>query len=440
MDATESEHAKTRAHETQVVGALIQAPRFVDDVSEIVTPEDFYTPSLAAMYEAICQMRDRDQPIDALSVADQLQREGVLSKVGGYSAVHEVVADAGVPGSAPWHAQRVRDAALLRAAGGAADRIRALVAEGSADEQETLTLVDGARAELDALANRDTGEVDNPAAVWAAISALDDPSGDDTPWANLTRAVAGWQPRKLYVVAARPGGGKSIFGVQAVHEMAKTGKTGILFSMEMGKTEIYHRILSREANVDMGLISHRALGAREKGRMNDAARGVAGLGGALIVDDRAKVSLAQMRARVRAAKRKGEVGLVVVDYLGLVRPSSRSTDRRVQVDEIAQGLKELAMDCQVPVVALSQLRRLDPGADGKTRKPVLGDLRESGGIENAADMVLLLHRDEADETQGREMTGYVAKNRSGPQGVLYWKWDGAFSRIMDLGEDDHHGL
>ena len=433
-DTMTDQHAKARAHEEQVVGSVILDPSVLDDVAEVVTVDDFRTPSLAILFGAVCRLAEASRPIDLLTVADEVQREGLLAQVGGLAVIQEVKGKIATSGSAVWHADRVREYAYLRAVEQAG---RELITEGvkpEATEASALSVVDTARARLDALVTRDRADVPNEQAVWDAIAALDEPTGLATPWVAVTRATSGWQSRKLYVFAARPGGGKSIMAVQAALDMARRGKTALLFSMEMDRTELYHRMLSATATVDASLIQARKLRDRDRDRLHEAAKGIAAVGDRLVVDDRAGLSLAQIRARVRAVKRRREVGLVVVDYLGLVRPADARQDRRVQVDQIAQGLKELAMDLEVPVLVTAQLRRIAPDMSGRVRPPVVSDLRESGGIEQAADFVFLLHR-EADESQEDGLSQYLrlimAKARSASLGMVELLWEGEFSRVSD---------
>ena len=422
-------HAKARAHEEQVIGSLIVSPSCMDEVSDIITGEDFHSPRLTMIWDAIGRLHDSGQPIDMVSVSDQLGRDGNLKLVGGFSGVHELTAGVITAANAAWHAQRVRDAAMLRQVGAAAAALHDLSLGQTANEDEALAVVDAARATLDKLTDRDDDEAVHADGVWASLEALNDPPGDPTPWPKLTRAIAGWKPGRVYVVAARPGGGKSIAGVMSAVGMARLGKQALLFSMEMPRTDVYHRMLVARAEVDMGKLQSRHLSGADHHRLHEAAQDIASL--PLIVDDRPSLSVAQIRARVRAAKRTGPVGIVVVDYLGLVQPPSGTpaSDRRVQVDAISRALKELAMDAQVPVVAMAQINR---GPEGRVDKmPLVSDLRESGGIEANADVVCLLHRDPNDDEGGSTLHWRNGKNRDGAIDQFEFAWQGHYSRFTD---------
>lgn len=220
----------------------------------------------------------------------------------------------------------------------------------------------------------------------------------------------------------------TVFGIGVLLDMARRGKTAVMVSLEMPKSELYLRMLST-AGVPGDRIMHRRLDKEDHARMAKAAAAISLL--PIVVDDRSALSLAQIRAKVKGVQRTRDVGVVVVDYLGLVKPPGDvpRNDRRVQVDAIAQGLKELARDLRVPVVALAQLNR---GIEGRAVKvPTLADLRESGGIEAAADVAILLHRDH--EESPEELQVSIPKNRHGPQGQFRLAFRGQFSRI-----DDHH--
>jgi replicative DNA helicase len=198
----------------------------------------------------------------------------------------------------------------------------------------------------------------------------------------------------------------------------------------MPKTELYLRMLSATGSVAGDRLTHRATRLDDDQRLAEAAAHIARL--PLVVDDRSAMSLAQIRAKVRSQQRKTHVGLVIVDYLGLVKPPPDAPrhDRRVQVDAIAQGLKNLARDLRVPILALAQLNR---GIEGRADKmPALSDLRESGGIEAAADVVLLMHR-ATNEIHGdvTDLTLFFAKNRHGPQALCHLNFEGPYSRATD---------
>lgn len=429
----ESEREEVLAHERTVVGAALADARILDDITDVVQADDFYDPRLALVFTVACELRDEGAPGDAVAVSDRLARHGDLDRVGGTSAVLDLAGTVAVPSSAAWYASRVRDASMRRAVWRAGTRMQELAASGTATTDETLAVVDGARAELDRLVTASaTGEDSHADAVWASINALDDPPGDPTPWRKITKAISGWKPGALYLMGARPATGKSIGGTMAAVDMARRGKTAVLFSLEMTRTEVLHRMFVAHAEVDMGRLQNRTLTARDRDALKDAARHIAGL--PLVIVDQPSVSVAQVRARVRAEQRRGTVGIVVVDYLGLLSPPAGAAkqDRRVQVDAISRGLKSLAMELRVPVLAMAQVNR---GPEARQDKmPTPADLRESGGQEQDADVVMLMHRDAPREDSGDMGTTlhvFAAKNRHGPQALMDFKFEGHYSRFTD---------
>lgn len=406
------------AHEREVLSAMLLSGAAIDEVAPVLTGRDFLEPIHERIYDAILSQVAESQPVDSISVGDRLPADRTY--------LAQLIALSAITASAGYHADKVRDAARLRRVREVGMRLEALSIAGTDDPLE---VVNTARAELDTLLEAAPDE-SHESAVYAAIDSLDQPIGVPTPWRVVSNNISGWSRGMLYVIGARPGVGKTVMGVGALLDIGRRGQHGVMFSMEMPKTELYLRMLSNVGGVDGERIMHRSTTRADDENLAKAAAHIARL--PLAVDDRSALTLAQIRARVRTEQRKHPVGLVVVDYLGLVKPpaSSNRTDRRVQVDEIAQGLKNLARDLQVPVVALAQLNR---GIEGRADKmPALSDLRESGGIEAAADVVMLMHRATAVELGDvTDLTLFIAKNRHGPQAMCHLTFEGAYSRAID---------
>lgn len=414
-----------------VLGAMLLAPRMIDDICEIIHGEDFRDQRDEIVFNAIVAMQASGTPVDAVTVTDHLRATGDLERIGGPARLHAAITATPSAANGPWYAQRIRDEAILRRVAEVGSRMAQMGQESTATGDEVLDLVNAARAELDALTIVDPVDVPNEQAVYDAIAALEEPPGMPTPWERLTDVVAGLKPGGFYVIAARPAVGKTIVGQAFALDCARRGKAALLVSLEMTRTEIYHRMLSAVGEVDMGRIQKRSLARTDHERLAKAAAHVAGLSRRLVVDDRSSLSVSQIRAKARAMKRRGELGVVVVDYLGLVRPvANRSGDRRVEVDGISRGLKELAKDLRVPVVALAQLNRGSEARMG--RRPIMSDLRESGQIEADADVVILLHRDTEDPADlGSTLHLIVAKNRHGPTRDIELAFQGRFSRATE---------
>ena len=406
-------------HERQVLGAMLTSNAAIDDVTPILTGRDFAHHHHEQIFDAILAHVGDGQPVDVVAIGDRIEK--------GRAYLHELVAGLITAASAGYHAERVRDAARVRKVREVGTRLEAI----AGTDTDPLEIVNTARAELDTLLEVDDADESHETAVYAALETLEQDPGMPTAWRVVTQVIGGWRPGMLYVIGARPGVGKTVLGIGALLDAGRRGQTGIMFSLEMPKSELYLRMLSSVGEVDGDKLTHRRLADADHGKLAEAAAHIARL--PLVVDDRSALSLAQMRAKIRTAQRKEPVGLVVVDYLGLVKPppDAPKGDRRVQVDAIAQGLKNLARDLKVPVVALAQLNRAIEGRHDKA--PSLSDLRESGGIEAAADIVVLMHRDtgidlESDPTDLRLS---FAKNRHGPQAAAHLIFQGQYSRALD---------
>lgn len=411
-------------HERQLIGAMLASSSAIDDATPILTAADFAEIRHELIFAAIAAQVADGEPVEPVTIGDRLGQD--IGRAGGRTYLAELAAGVVAISSAGWHAERIRDAARLRKVREVGARLEAL-----ADiEVDPLEVVNAARAELDALLDVEVSEGDISADVYAALDTLDEPIGVKTPWRDLSSLVGGWGKGMLYIVGARPGVGKTVLGIGTVLDMARRDSLAVMFSLEMPKRELLLRMCSAVGSVDGERILHRATQRADDEKMAVAAAHIARL--PLVIDDRSAMSLAQMRARVRSEQRRRAVGLVVVDYLGLVKPPADAprNDRRVQVDAIAQGLKNLARDLDVPVIALAQLNR---GIEGRADKaPTLADLRESGGIEAAADVVLLMHRAtsaERGDTSDLQLT--IAKNRHGPQSLVRLTFEGAYSRAVD---------
>lgn len=409
--------------EMSVLGSMLLSKTAVDECADIITGTDFYRAAHETIHDAIVSLRNVDEPADAITVADELDKTGDLARVGGSGYLHELIQSVVTPTNATWHAQIIRELSdKRRVSAHLMSGLQGLTEGGSA-----LDVTNAVRTGLDSVVVHDTHDVPHSQAVYDAIASLDRPPGMSTPWPTVTSVLAGWKPGCNYVVGARPGVGKSVFGVSAALDCARRGKTAIVFSLEMSRDELYLRMFSAIGSISMENIQHRRLTRSDEAKMAEAAKHVATL--PLVVDDRDSLSVAQMRARVKAEQRNGEVGLVVIDYLALARPPKGGKDRREQVDAISREIKVMAKALQVPVLALAQLNR---GSEQRMDKqPMLSDLREAGGQEQDADVVLLLHRDLNDVEKQSDLHVAVAKNRHGPTRGVELLFLGHHSRIED---------
>lgn len=409
------------SHERIVLGSLMLDGSLVDETAAILTGREFADPRHERIYGAIRSLADKNSPTDAVAVADSLGSD--LKRMGGHTYLHECVTAVSVASSCAYYAERVREAHYLRTVKAAGVTLANL---GDLSDASPLEVVNAAREQLDALVV-DDAETSLEQDVFAAIESLDEPLGPPTPWRDLNRAIGGWSKGMLHVIGARPGVGKTVLGVGIALDMARRDEHALFVSLEMPKRELLLRMCSSVGSIDGGKILHRKLADADWKAMSAASSHIARL--PLDITDRSGMSLAQIRAKARGIQRRTRLGIIVVDYLGIIAPPPNAprNDRRVQVDFISQGLKDLARDLDVPVVALAQLNR---GIEGRAAKiPTLADLRESGGIEAAADFVLLAHRDRIESPRNLRIA--VEKNRHGGECVFELTFEGEFSRAVD---------
>lgn len=411
--------------ERAVLGSMLLDKDAIEECSGLMDGSDFYRPAHEMIHDAIVSLDQRDEPADSLTVADELHKAGNLDRVGGTAYLHELMSGVIITTNATWHAGIVREKADLRKVGQHLSHGLQALGQG----ESALDVINSVRARLDAVVVHDAEDVPNSQAVYDAIEELDRPPGMSTPWPSLTSVIAGWKPECSYIVGARPGVGKSVFGVVAALDCARRGKTAVIFSLEMSKTDLYHRMLSMVGNISMSSMQHRTFTRKDDAAMAEAAAHIASL--PLVVDDRSEITVAQMRAKVKAEQRKGEVGLVVIDYLALAKPP-KGNDRREQVDAISREVKLMARALKVPVVALAQLNR---GSEQRVdQTPRKSDLRESGAQEQDGDVVMLLHRDIQTPEKASDLKVIVDKNRHGPTCSVDLLFLGHYSRIEDANQ------
>ena len=411
---------QVRDAERAVLGSCLLSADAIDDCAALVKPGDFWQPRHERIYAAVLGLVEGGHPADVITVADRLGED--LARLGGAAYLHELVASVSTAANAGYHAEIVRRSSLHRAVVTTGQRLAAM----PASEDDVLDVVNAARAELDALIV-DDGGTSHSQDVYAALEALE---GDNpfvpTPWKDLTDAIGGFRPGCLYYVGARPGVGKSIVGGAIALDVARRGQHAHIATLEMSKVELYHRMLASVGGVDQGRMQNRWLHEHEWAKLAKAAAHIEAL--PLSVDDRGTQTVADIRAKARAIARTSRLGIVVVDYLQLMRSSGRAESRQQEVSEFSRSLKLLAKELQVPVIALSQLNR---GSEHRQdRMPGMADLRESGALEQDGDAVLLLHRD-VDERPD-ELLISVAKHRHGPADLLVrLQWEGRYARATD---------
>ena len=427
--------------EQSVLGGMLLSKDAIADVVESLRASDFYKPAHETIYEAILSLYGHGSPADAITVADELKKRGELTRVGGASYIHTLIASVPTAANAQYYAEIVKEHAIMRRLIEAGTKIAQL---GYANETEVDTLVDQAQAEIYAVTDGNAKEdyVSFSEALEETINEIDANSnrpdgvyGVPTDFIEFDELTGGLHGGQMIVIAARPGVGKSTLALDiarsaSIHHQMTT----VFFSLEMSRTELAMRILSAEGKISMGRLKKGDLDtegwtnlATLQGRIDSAP---------LFIDDSPNMTLMEIRAKCRRLKQRNDLKLVVLDYLQLMSSGKKVESRQQEVSEFSRSLKLLAKELDVPVIALSQLNR---GSEQRTdKRPMVSDLRESGSIEQDADMVILLHREdmynpESDRVGEADMI--IAKHRGGPTRTIPLAFSGKYSRFNNMAND-----
>ncbi len=426
------------AAEQCVLGGMLLSKDAISDVLDIIKGPDFYRPAHQIVYEAVLDLYGRGEPADAVTIAAELTRRGDISRVGGAPYLHTLIASVPTAANAGYYARIVRERAILRRLVEVGTRIVQLGYAGDGDADE---LVDRAEAEVYSITDRRVSEdyaplseimpgaLDEIEAIGSRGGTL---TGVPTGFADLDSLTNGLHPGQMVVIAARPAIGKSTLALDLARAASvHAGMSAVIFSLEMSRNEITMRLLSAEAKVALQTIRTGKLTdedwTRLARRMGEVAEAP------LFIDDSPNMSMMEIRAKCRRLKQRHDLKLVIVDYLQLMSSPKRVENRQQEVSELSRSLKLLAKELDVPVVALSQLNR---GPEQRSdKRPMLSDLRESGSIEQDADVVILLHREDAYEKESPragEADFVVAKHRNGPTTTVTVAFQGHYSRFVDM--------
>jgi replicative DNA helicase len=424
--------------EISVLGSMLLSSDAIAEVSELVKPEDFYRGAHRTMFEAMRDLYDRGEPVDSVTLADELQHRGKLEDVGGPLAITDISAQVPTPANAVYYARIVNDRALKRRLIQAGSSLTKL---GFDDETSGADAVDTAEAVVFELANNQRGGDFVPMRdllleAFDLIEKLHDSdstiTGLETGFTDFDELTSGLQPGQLIILAARPAMGKSTLVTNMIsHVTASQRKPAIIFSLEMSQMEIINRMLSAEARIDSDRMRTGQLKADDWPKLSKAMGKLAEA--PLFIDDTPGITMMEIRSKCRRLHQRHGLSLVVVDYLQLMESHTRSDGRVQEVAEFSRGMKVLAKELGCPVVALSQLSRKPE--ERTDRRPLLSDLRESGAIEQDADIVAFIYRDEVynPDTEAKgEAELIVSKHRSGRLATIRLSFLGHHSRFANL--------
>lgn len=425
--------------EMAALGGMLISKDVVSEVIEIVTVEDFYRPIHGTIYDTITRLFSEGLPADAITVASALADSNDLQRIGGVPYLHTLMETTPTAANATYYARIVAEKASMR-------RLEELgtmfvqLSKNTAGRSPKDIIDLAQQAAMDLSAGRSTNDVvrmsdhlqETLDDIEAAGKATGEVTGVPTGFQDLDRLLGGLQSGQLIIVAGRPGLGKSTVSMDFVrHAAVSAGMASAMFSLEMSKTEMVLRLLSAECRVPLHLLrsgnledDHWSRMGRRLGQMGDAP---------IFLDDSPNLNMMEIRAKARRLKQMFGLRLLVVDYLQLMSSPKKSGNRQEEVSELSRGLKLLAKEIECPVIGVSQLNRGPEKREDK--RPQLSDLRESGSIEQDADVVILLHREDyydKESPRAGEADFIVAKHRNGPTDTVTVAAQLHLSRFVDM--------
>jgi replicative DNA helicase len=429
--------------EAAVLGGILLDNTALDRVAESVSAEDFYRDAHRKIFRAASELSQRSEPVDLLTLTEALKTRGELVEVGGAAYVAELADRALSAANIQYHARIIHEKAILR---GLIATAAEIVSRGYEAREEVARFVDEAEQAIYQIAEKKTRGAftrvgDMITETFRHIEQLYERkemvTGVATGFTDLDRMTAGLQPSDLIIVAGRPSMGKTSFCLNiAEHVAIETGTGVAVFSLEMSKEQLVLRMLCSQARVDLSKVRTGFLAQKDFPRLAQAAGRIHDA--PIYVDDTPALSALELRAKARRLKRDKEakLGLIIVDYLQLMRGSGgRDESREQEISQISGSLKALAKELRLPVIALSQLNRQVEGRNPP--KPRMADLRESGAIEQDADVIAFIYRDEVYNSQSRDQGVaeiIVAKQRNGPVGDVRLTFRSEYTRFENFEE------
>ena len=424
--------------EMSVLGGMMLSKDAIADVIEILRSTDFYRPAHASVYDVVVELFGRGDPADAVTVGAELKRKGELERIGGLPYLHTLVATVPTAANAAYYAGIVREQAQLRSLVEVGTRIVQL--GYTTDGADVEGLVNLAQSEVFAVSEQrnSTDYVTLEQVVPELYEELERNANRDggldgvpTGFSELDAKLNGLRAGQMIIIAARPGGGKSTLAMDICRSCAvHNNKAAAYFSLEMNRTELSMRLLAAESRVFLDRMIKGELETRD---WQEIARTLDKISQApLIVDDSPNMTMGEIRAKSRRMKQQFDIQLIVIDYLQLLTSGGKSVESRQQeVSEFSRSIKLLAKELEIPIVAVAQLNR------DSEKRPQVADLRESGSLEQDADVVLLIHREDMfnENTEKQGMADIIiGKQRSGPTGIVELAFQGHFSRFAEVAD------
>ena len=425
--------------ERSVLGAVMLNREVLFDVLEEVEADDFYNSAHKEIYRAINQLYRESKAVDVLTVSEELKRRGVLQMVGGRAYVAQLTLDVPSTVNAVEYAKIVSEKATLRKMITASEDI---TDKGYRAEMDASEILDYAEKSIFSIAERNQKNdyTDVQSVLLTNIQEIDEAArnqgkvlGTPTGFKALDDKLNGLQKSNLIIIAARPAMGKTAFALNIAQQSAvKEGSVVMIFDLEMSNEQLGQRLLASQARVEATKLQRGALDKKDWDRVNLALDEMQKA--QIFIDDTPGISLIEIRNKCRRLKAERGLDLIVIDYLQLMTSPEKSDNRQVEISAISRNLKLLAREMDCPVIALSQLSRAPE--QRPDHRPNLSDLRESGAIEQDADVVIFLYRDDYYNKENSEKPGVceinIAKNRSGPTDVVELTWVARYTKFRDM--------
>lgn len=425
--------------EQAVLGAIFLEPSSLTLASEVLLPEDFYRAAHQKIFGVMLNLSDQGKAIDVVTVTEELASHKLLEDIGGVSYLTELASSVPTAANIEYYAKIVEEKSLLRRLIRTATSI---AQDGYQREDEIDVLLDDAEKRIMEVSGRkNAGNFHNIRDVLVRTydhiemlhSRVGDITGLATGFVELDQMTAGFQRNDLIIVGARPSVGKTAFALNIAQNVAtKTGENVAIFSLEMGAEQLVMRMLCAEGNIDSQRLRTGSLTDDDWGKLTMAMGSLSNAG--IYIDDTPGVRVQDIRSKCRRLKQEGGLGMVIIDYLQLILGNGRSGENRQQeVSEISRSLKQLARELEIPVIALSQLSR---GVEQRQdKRPMMSDIRESGSIEQDADIVAFLYRDDYYDKESENQNIIeiiIAKQRNGPTGTVSLAFVKEYNKFVNL--------
>lgn len=424
--------------EQAVLGAILLEPEAFSTAAERLSPNDFFRAGHQVIFEAMLELFEKGEPIDLVTVTTLLTNSDKLDLAGGVPYLTDLASSVPTAANIDYYSKIVEEKALLRRLIQTATDI---VTESFNKEDEVEELLDQAERSILAVSSRKNANAFKPIKdvlieVYDNIEKLhhakDDVTGVPTGFRDLDRITSGFQKSDLIIIAARPSMGKTAFALNIAQNVAiNTDENVAIFSLEMGAEQLVQRMLCAEGNIDSQRLRTGKLEQEDWGKLTMAMGSLSHAG--IYIDDSPGIRVSDIRSKCRRLKQEHGLGMIIIDYLQLIQGSERARENRQQeVSEISRSLKSLARELEVPVIALSQLSRSVESRQDK--RPMMSDLRESGSIEQDADIVGFLYREDYydKESENQNIEIIISKQRNGPTGTVELAFVKEFNKFVDL--------